>query len=112
MNAEHRRITTLLTGLQALTRGDSRARITVSDNGPGVPPDQRLAMKERFTRGARTRAPGSGLGLALVEQQAHLHHGTLHLGESPSSGLQAVLALPAAGDHGPHEPGSGGPPSV
>ncbi|MFD3495746.1 ATP-binding protein [Streptomyces sp. NPDC058690] len=190
MNAEHHRITTLLTGLQALARGDSRAlpdrtpvdltallaeavthaarrhppvtyrltpadpvtvqgwaaglrlavdnlldnaalhgrpdgtvdirlthdrgtvRIAVSDNGPGIPPDQRQAMKERFTRGARSRAPGSGLGLALVEQQAHLHHGTLHLGESPSGGLRAILALARASEHVPHAPGSGGPPSV
>ncbi|GAA5706947.1 MULTISPECIES: sensor histidine kinase [Streptomyces] len=84
-----------------LTHEAGTVRITVSDDGPGIPPDQRHAMKERFTRGPRTRAPGSGLGLALVEQQAHLHHGTLHLGQSPAGGLQATLSLPAADEPGP-----------
>ncbi|MFE9953438.1 hypothetical protein ACFYRJ_39285 [Streptomyces sp. NPDC005531] len=46
-------------------------------------------------RGPRTRAPGSGLGLALVEQQAQLHDGILHLGRSPSGGLQAAFTIPA-----------------
>jgi two-component system sensor histidine kinase PrrB len=83
-----------------LTHDATTARIAVSDDGPGIPPDQRHATKERFTRGARTRAPGSGLGLALVEQQAHLHHGTLHLGQSPDGGLRAIVSLPTAGDSG------------
>ncbi|MEU8795687.1 HAMP domain-containing sensor histidine kinase [Streptomyces sp. NPDC048643] len=79
-----------------LTQDDGTVQVTVGDDGPGIPPDQRQVMKERFTRGTRTRAPGSGLGLALVEQQAHLHHGALHLGQSPSGGLRATLTLPAA----------------
>ncbi|WP_254646506.1 ATP-binding protein [Streptomyces sp. GbtcB6] len=70
-------------------------RITVSDDGPGIPPGRYHAMKERFTRGEHTRASGSGLGLALVEQQARLHHGTLRLGRGPAGGLQAVVGIPA-----------------
>jgi len=77
-------------------------RITVDDDGPGIPPDQRQSMKERFTRGSRTHAPGSGLGLALVEQQAQLHHGTLHLGPSPGGGLQAIVSLPSEPGPEPH----------
>ena len=77
---------------------DGTARITVSDDGPGIAPDQRQAMKERFTRGPHARTPGSGLGLALVEQQAQLHHGTLRLATAvPDGGLQATLVLPVAG---------------
>ncbi|MFG2344711.1 sensor histidine kinase [Streptomyces phaeochromogenes] len=79
-----------------LSQHGTTVRITVGDDGPGIPPDQRQAMKERFTRGSRTHAPGSGLGLALVEQQAQLHHGTLHLGSGPGGGLQAVVSLPSA----------------
>ncbi|MFD9502453.1 ATP-binding protein [Streptomyces sp. NPDC060035] len=71
-------------------RHHAAIRTTVSDGGPNIPPDQRQAMKERFTRGARARAPGSGL--ALVEQQAQLHHGTLHLGQSPGGGLGATVS--------------------
>ncbi|MFF1836036.1 ATP-binding protein [Streptomyces sp. NPDC058231] len=78
-----------------LSRHSGLARITVSDDGPGIPPDQRHTMKERFARGSRTHAPGSGLGLALVEQQARLHYGSLHLGQSRSGGLQAVISIPA-----------------
>ncbi|MEU2620627.1 HAMP domain-containing sensor histidine kinase [Streptomyces sp. NPDC007157] len=81
--------------------GSDTVRITIGDDGPGIPPDQRHAMKERFTRGTRTRAPGSGLGLALVEQQAHLHQGSLHLGQSPAGGLKAQLTLPGADEPGP-----------
>jgi two-component system sensor histidine kinase PrrB len=78
-----------------LTHDTDTVRITVGDDGPGIPADRRQAMKDRFTRGARTRSPGSGLGLALVDQQAHLHHGTLHLGAAPAGGLEATLSLPS-----------------
>jgi len=86
-----------------LTRDGDTVRIGVGDDGPGIPADQRHAMTERFTRGTRTRSPGSGLGLALVDQQAHLHHGTLHLGRSPAGGLEATLTLPAAEGEGEGE---------
>jgi signal transduction histidine kinase len=73
------------------------ARITVADDGPGIPEDQREAMKGRFARGARPRSEGSGLGLALVEQQAELHGGSLELGRSAAGGLRADLLLPLIG---------------
>jgi two-component system sensor histidine kinase PrrB len=78
-----------------LDRAADTVRITVGDDGPGIPADRQQAMKARFTRGARTRSPGSGLGLALVDQQAHLHHGTLHLAPGPTGGLEATLNLPS-----------------
>ena len=67
--------------------------VTVDDDGPGIPADDRAAMTQRFRRGANPRAIGSGLGLALVEQQANLHNGSLTLGVSPAGGLSASLAL-------------------
>ncbi|MET7566255.1 ATP-binding protein [Streptomyces sp. NPDC005479] len=73
----------------------AQSRSPSATTAPASPPDQRHAMKDRFTRGPRTRAPGSGLGLALVEQQAPLHGGTLRLGRSPSGGLQAAFTIPA-----------------
>lgn len=75
-------------------------RIGVGDDGPGIPAEQRDAMKGRFTRGERPASAGSGLGLALVEQQAALHGGALVLGASPAGGLLATLELPAAGPEG------------
>ena len=87
-----------------LTAHDDTARITVSDDGPGIPPDQRQSMKDRFTRGPDVIAAGSGLGLALVEQQAHLHNGTLRLTQAPAGGLQAELAIPLPEAKGPDQP--------
>ncbi|MET7399331.1 HAMP domain-containing sensor histidine kinase [Dactylosporangium sp. NPDC005572] len=71
-------------------------RITVADDGPGIPAEQHEAMKRRFARGEQPRSDGSGLGLALIDQQAHLHGGTLQLGRAVGGGLVATLLLPAA----------------
>ncbi|MFG2374812.1 sensor histidine kinase [Streptomyces sp. NPDC048504] len=75
-------------------------RVTVGDDGPGIPAAQRQAMKARFIR-TRTRSPGSGL--ALVDQQGHLHHGTIHLGATPTGGLEATLSLPSTPEDEPRE---------
>jgi signal transduction histidine kinase len=71
------------------------ATITVEDDGPGIPPDQRAALVEPFARGDGASAPGTGLGLAIVAQQAALHGGTLTLGEAAAGGLAATVALRA-----------------
>jgi len=68
-------------------------RVTVADDGPGIPAEQREHVRERFARGERTRSPGSGLGLALVEQQARLHGGELHLADARPQGLTASITL-------------------
>ena len=52
-------------------------------------------MFERFTRGSKTSHSGSGLGLALVAQQAELHGGTASLEDSPLGGTRLLLRLPA-----------------
>jgi two-component system sensor histidine kinase PrrB len=78
----------------AVARGEGVVHITVCDDGPGIPPAERERVLERFARGRDTRSSGSGLGLALVEQQAHLHGGRVELDESPSGGLRARLSLP------------------
>lgn len=68
--------------------------IAVSDDGPGIPEELRESLRGRFVRGARPNAPGSGLGLALVEQQASLHGGRLDLAENSAGGLVARIVLP------------------
>ena len=70
----------------------ARGRVTVRDHGPGVPPDERDRVFERFARGAGTQAvPGSGLGLAIVRQVAVEHGGRAWLEAAPGGGTLVVV---------------------
>ncbi|MEH3130285.1 MAG: ATP-binding protein [Mycolicibacterium neoaurum] len=69
--------------------------IAVDDDGCGVPEEERTKVFERFSRGSTASASGSGLGLALVAQQAELHGGTASLEASPLGGTRLLLRLPA-----------------
>jgi len=78
-----------------------RAEISITDTGPGIPPEQRGRVKERFVRLEESRtAPGSGLGLALVDAVADLHQAAFELSDgpggdgSPTPGLRAALIFP------------------
>ena len=72
--------------------------IEVSDDGPGVPPDQLPHIFERFYRGgARSRRPGSGLGLAIAAEIASAHGGTAYAAPGSQKGLRITLALPVDG---------------
>jgi two-component system sensor histidine kinase PrrB len=68
--------------------------ITVDDNGLGVPEEERAAVFDRFSRGSTASRSGSGLGLALVAQQAEIHGGTATLQTSPMGGARLLLRLP------------------
>jgi two-component system, OmpR family, sensor kinase len=66
------------------------ARLTITDDGPGFPPDLAGQAFERFTRGdtARTRDAhpgGAGLGLSLVQAIVSAHGGRVHLDSEPGS---------------------------
>lgn len=89
--------------LSAIT---SRAgvEIIVDDNGTGVPEQERAAMFQRFTRGSKASSSGSGLGLALVAQQAELHKGTASLEDGPLGGARLLLRLPAPRLEGDERP--------
>jgi two-component system osmolarity sensor histidine kinase EnvZ len=70
----------------------------VEDNGPGIPPDQREDAVRPFTRldpaRNQNRGSGVGLGLAIVEDIARAHGGTLRLGDSDDlGGLKAEIVL-------------------
>jgi two-component system, OmpR family, sensor histidine kinase PrrB len=60
---------------------DDGVTLTVEDDGPGVPPEMRPAVFQRFTKSPGS--PGSGLGLTLVAQQVSLHGGTIEIGPPP-----------------------------
>jgi signal transduction histidine kinase len=69
--------------------------MVIDDDGPGLTPDQRETALRRGLRLDQTK-PGSGLGLSIVVDLAHLYGGALTLGVSPAGGLRAELCLPAA----------------
>ena len=75
--------------------GAKRFTVAVDDDGPGLTePERKRAMK----RGQRLdeSKPGSGLGLSIVADLAHLYKGRFELEPSPDGGLRARLTLPAA----------------
>jgi signal transduction histidine kinase len=75
--------------------GRNLLRVTIDDDGNGLPSDLREAALRRGRRLDETK-PGSGLGLSIVVDLATLYGGALRLDSSPSGGLSAVLDLPAA----------------
>ncbi len=58
---------------------DGRPRLSVSDDGPKIPPEERERVFERFHRLLGTQAEGSGLGLAIVRDIATLHEASITL---------------------------------
>ncbi len=83
--------------LTELRRGRAAIYITVEDDGPGVPEENRKAALRRGGRLDETK-PGSGLGLSIVTEIAELYGGELLLEDSPMGGLKAELILPASSD--------------
>jgi signal transduction histidine kinase len=71
-----------------------RATLTVADDGPGIPPEARPQVFERFFRLDGTRASGSGLGLAIARELAQVMDGRLEL-EDRGGWTWFTLALPA-----------------
>ncbi|MTK62988.1 MAG: sensor histidine kinase [Methanobacterium sp.] len=85
--------------------GDAdRCLIRIADNGPGIPPGERLRVFERFYRVIANGGEGSGLGLAIVAEVVGGHNGTIRLDTAPDGGLLAEVSLPAL-------EGRAGPPS-
>jgi two-component system, OmpR family, osmolarity sensor histidine kinase EnvZ len=73
--------------------------ITVDDDGPGIPPEQRDEALNAFTRLDPSRnlnAKGVGLGLAIARDVARGHGGELTLQSSPMGGLRALVRIPAS----------------
>lgn len=71
--------------------------LVVEDDGPGLPPDQRDAVLRRGER-LDENAPGSGLGLSIVDELARAYGGGIILSDSVLGGLKIVLKLPRAED--------------
>ncbi|HEX3700904.1 MAG TPA: sensor histidine kinase [Phenylobacterium sp.] len=81
--------------VRAHALGLDRFDLIVEDDGPGLPTEQREAM---VRRGARLdeNAPGSGLGLSIIDELARAYRGELKLGDSSLGGLRIAVDLPRA----------------
>jgi signal transduction histidine kinase len=67
--------------------------ISVTDNGPGIPADQRERIFEPFVRLPHSPRGGTGLGLAIVRRTIQSHGGTITCGPSPNGGARFTLRL-------------------
>ncbi|MGE0718926.1 MAG: ATP-binding protein [Alphaproteobacteria bacterium] len=76
------------------TAAPAGAEIVVADTGPGIPPESRDVVLERFVRLEQSRStPGNGLGLSLVAAVARMHGATLTLDDN-TPGLRVTLRFP------------------
>ncbi|MBS1138423.1 MAG: integral rane sensor signal transduction histidine kinase, partial [Proteobacteria bacterium] len=83
----------------AIEAQGSQARIVVTDNGPGLAPDERAKVGQRFYRVLGSEESGSGLGLSIVRRICDLHGAVLTLDPVPAgSGLRATVVLPRLSD--------------
>lgn len=69
-------------------------RLTVSDNGPGVPPDQRERVFGLMERDVSHDVPGLGIGLSTCERIVRAHGGRIGMDDSPLGGAQVWVVVP------------------
>jgi signal transduction histidine kinase len=79
----------------------ARARIVVSDTGPGIPAQDLPRVFDRFYRGSSARrsetarpSEGSGLGLAIAQALVQAHHGAISVESEPGQGARFIVDLP------------------
>ncbi|MBI5625673.1 MAG: sensor histidine kinase N-terminal domain-containing protein [Nitrosomonadales bacterium] len=79
-----------------IVREQGEIRLSVSDNGPGIPEQERDKVLERFYRPLGTQASGSGLGLSIVKRIAEVHDATLQMQPvSKGQGLRVTVSFKA-----------------
>jgi signal transduction histidine kinase len=92
------------THVRASTRTleDGRVELVVEDDGPGIPPEVRKNLFERFVRGRGETSGSFGLGLAIVQAVARGHGGTVDVSTRRGKGAKFTIVLP--GQPGTAEP--------
>src|SRR6185437_11790741 len=83
--------------VEVKTRSDGAVEVSVADNGPGIPDEEKPKVAQRFYRGDSSRGtPGVGLGLSLVQAVAKLHGGTLELTDNHPGLCARMIIAPGA----------------
>jgi len=72
--------------------------LTVDDSGPGIAPDSRQRVFDRFDRLGVKDGDGVGLGMSIVQSVVLAHHAMIRLLESPLGGLRVQVQFPASSD--------------
>ncbi|MBI3835826.1 MAG: HAMP domain-containing protein [Planctomycetes bacterium] len=78
--------------------GEASVHITVRDTGPGIPPEQQIAIFEKFHQvdSSKTKEyEGTGLGLAITKELAHILGGSIALQSADGAGATFIVTLPA-----------------
>ena len=74
------------------------AVIEICDNGPGIAPEERERVFDRFYRALGTKTSGTGLGLAIVKRIVDIHHGTIAIDDGlDGMGTTFRIRLPKLG---------------
>jgi signal transduction histidine kinase len=83
-------------GEEVVVAVDPQGVVSVSDRGPGVPPEHREKVFERFwrSRERRSSGQGAGLGLSIVAEIARVHAGRVAVTDAPDGGACFTLSLP------------------
>ncbi|MGC2165763.1 MAG: ATP-binding protein [Gallionella sp.] len=77
-----------------ITEDATTLSLSVSDDGPGIPEQERSKVSERFYRPLGTQSSGSGLGLSIVKRIAEVHHATMQITPaSDDKGLRVLVIL-------------------
>ncbi len=84
------------TRVEILLSARPQPTIQIRDHGPGVPPNERELIFQRFWRRDRRRGTGAGLGLSIVARAVDIHHGRIAVGDAPGGGAVFTITLPPA----------------
>lgn len=79
----------------SITQSADQCIITVSDHGPGIPPEEMKTIFEPFYRVPGTQAGGTGIGLSIVKGFVVAHGGTVEVEPNPGGGARFVVTLPS-----------------
>ena len=84
--------------IEIQARGNGGVEVVVRNSGSTIPEREQTRIVERFYRGTQAHhIPGTGMGLAIVQQIARAHGGTLTISSAPETGTAFTLSLPRGG---------------